>query len=268
MVLCLFLGTMAFLFSWAAACFDEQYKAGQWIDLGAGVALLTLFPVLGVICCTLAVALLRRRVYRVFAWSALVAAFVMGSPATALPLARMMSGPASDLLWLPMKEAADKREHERTVSGRNWMGPREIAIRRHYDALTVQFGQPQQVSRGDSGFILLENHEIVRLHGVYQSPETTADLMRYVNEHLAGRRVTLRLPDRETFETIYSPGAASVPPGYKPEFFGLSPLDGSGYRYGTIPCLVYVDGVLLNARYKGTRGSLADFGEYEKAPAR
>jgi hypothetical protein len=256
--------TLIVWFSKAAAAFDPRYNAGQWLDLGAGVIIFTVFPVLGLGCCALAWSLLRRDVHRLIAIAALTIAIPLGFPPIALPLARTVSANAADL-WLPQKEAADTAKLERALRT-PWESDRTKAIRRHYDALTTEFADPQVISHGELGLILLENHEILTLHGIKFSAELRNDLMRLVNEHLQHKRVMVRLPSREEFNHLYSPGAGDPPPGYKPEFFGLAPKDDFGYRYGTIPCLIYVDGLLLNARYEGTPGSVSDFDAYKTPP--
>jgi hypothetical protein len=259
-LLCLLL-TLIVWFSNAAASFDPRYNAAEWGDLWTGFIIFTVFPAVGLGCCVLAWGLLRRDAHRLIAVAALTIAIPLGFPPIALPLARAVSANAADL-WLPRKLAADTAKLERAL-GTPWESDRTKAIRRHYDALTAEFAEPQVISHGELGFILLENHKILTLHGVYSSEEVRGDLMRLVNEHLQHKSVVVRLPSREEFKQLYSPPPGDPPPGYKPEFFGLSPKDDFGYRYGTIPALIYVDGLLLNARYEGTPGSLSDFRDYK-----
>jgi hypothetical protein len=257
------LATLILLFSYAAACFDQRFNAGQWLNLGAGVLMMVVFPPLGACCCVLALVLMCRRAHRLFAVCALVIALLLGFPVTAELLARGLSAPAAYLLQ-PFKDAFDKAKLEREPRVAPQPDPRTDAKIRHYDALAAQFAEPQVISHADRGMILLADHKIVKLYGIYYSRETTADLMTYVSQNLINKHVVIRLPDRESFMKWYSPGiSGDPPPNYKPEFFARSPRDAVGYRYGAIPCLVYVDGRLLNSRYKGTKRSLSDFSEYE-----
>ena len=258
--------TLIFLFSYAAACFDDHFNAGQWLDLGAGILMMVVVPPLSAGCCVLAWILMRRGTHRRFAVCALAIAIPLGFPLVAIPLARSLSTPAARL-WQPSKDAIDRAKREREVRLPP-PDPYTDTIIRHYDALTAQFIEPQVISHAELGLILLEDHKIVSLYGIYYAPRTTSDLMTYVSQNLINKQVVIRLPNREAFIKSYRPGlSGDPPPNYKPEFFARSPKDAFGWRYGTIPCLVYVDGRLLNSRYKGTTSSLSDFSEYETPPA-
>jgi len=49
------------------------------------------------------------------------------------------------------------------------------------------------IARAEGNRILLEDHKVLILYGVFYTPEMKDDLTKYVNENLAGRRVTIRL---------------------------------------------------------------------------
>src|SRR5262245_15380993 len=274
-VLCLFLGLLTFLFIAASATFDATYRGATWSDLGALAIMVSVFPVLGAICCILVLVLLIRRTYTVFASVAIVGALARGCPLPSLPLAEGMS-PISARLLMPFKEpiietpapvarypvavrttprqASATTGPASTTSEANRVAHAalmaeyqaraaqlaeeakqlEEATTKHYDALTAQFASTQVIERGEGNRILLEDHKVLILYGVYYTPQMKDDLTKYVNEQLAHRRVTIRLPDREAFLKQYRAVAGQ-----------------DGIQYGPIPCFVYVDGQLLNARYNG-----------------
>lgn len=263
------LGILVLFFACAAMCFNPE---GDWSNLGIAVLLAVVLPVFGVICCVLALTLIARRTtpeHRVFAWSAFTAALLLGCPFTNIPLAVGSSRSAAlvlepfndiDLPEWPFKV----KRHPATPGAQppplQAAGPRlsppqippppdpvvvARTIARQYETLSRQFTRPQKVVRAANGMLVLEDQKILRLYGVHVSYENSVDLSNLTSGHLVARQVMIRLPDRQTFTKTYTP---------------------VGDGFGTIPAYVYVDGVLLNARYRTTPGSLNDFGEYEKAP--
>jgi hypothetical protein len=228
-----YLGILVFYFLAAAACLNVDYRAGTWSDLGAVVAFWTLFPAMGVVGCVLALSLLARRTtreQRVFGWGALTVALLLGCPFTNGPLAIGMSLPAA-LALQPLRDAEEGWHAER-ARRRETPKPPDVAgtIATHYSILSRQFALPQKISRAEYGQLVLEDKKVLRLYGVLISYEDSIELLNYTNEHLANRPVRIRLPDRDTFAKNYIPSGSD--------------------RFGAIPAYVFVDGALLNARFR------------------
>lgn len=258
-----FLAATLLVFSYCSACFDEAFKGGQWLDLGAGIIMLTILPLLAGGCFAVSLVLSRRWDEKLLVVMALACAILFGCPLVSIPLARGFSAQAATL-WQPYKDRTDRAgmpSQNAAFSTRDI--ERRDAVERHFRMLSMRFKEPQRIARTQDGFVVLEDGTVLALWAVPRTDRMRAALDRGAGDLLRGDRLMVRLPERDAFDRDYVPlgPGETGKPGHA-DIMEHAPFDGNGWRYGAIPCLIYVDGRLINSRFEGTN-SFRTFETYE-----
>jgi hypothetical protein len=236
------------VFSYCAACFDSYFNAGQWLDVGAAIFIITVLPLCGVCCFALAMVLYRRQTLRPFAVGALTIAFALGCPPVAWPLAHGLSLQAA-IFWQPVMRMTQERQGGRIPMK---VAPSAEAAARQYETLLARFRKPQKVARVENGLIVLEDGTVLSLYGIARSEKMRATLKQCEGELVRSRQVLVRLPPEPAmFMKEYSPDPPGAPyTRGDAEPVAHSPKDALGWRYDAVPSLVTVDGQLLNSRFQ------------------
>ena len=249
----------------AVFCFQVACLEGTsgFDPLMGGVALLTLSPCLGVLCAVLALALLRRPSYRVLAIAALVIVVPLASPPINLFLAHGIGTfswwPSEQITGNAMWQAASARPqapgNEAAVSPA--AAEQDAAITRHYEELSTRLESgPQRIAEVYNGLIILDDGTVLSLYGIDRTVEVKFTLDVEKGSLVGHGGIEVRLPDEGSFRKSYAP----IRPGYgiggfDVHAFARSPSDKFGWRYGAVPCLLYVDGRLYSPRFLGKRNS-------------
>ena len=272
--------TLIGLFSMCSACFDEFYRRGGWQDIGAFILLLSAVPLCGIGCATLALALYRRGTYRLVPIIALTVVVPLACPPGNILVARSLSRSVSDIFLVREYEDARQREERRLnragieepKNEPSFVGKlsedRHEAIVRHRKDLDWWFARPLRIARVENGLVVLDDGMVLSLYGIVRSNEMKVDLEWMESDLARSRQVAARLPaGRHAFDWNYLPLAPGEDPADEDAAAFARPLkDPQGWRYGAVPCLLYVDGHLLNSHFQGMGGSLQSFDGYESPP--
>jgi hypothetical protein len=194
--------------------------------LGLGIAIFV-FPPLGILGVAWAlVGALKRWEDRRMAATVLVVSIAMSSAILPDFVGRRLGALMYPLVREQVAEASRQARLE-------YQKEKEI----HYNSLVQRFQQPRRVVAVNPAYFLLDDQLVVEIIDF-------SDFGSWSPSAVIGREVQIVLPDRNTFDRHYVPGAIG---GGFPEPRPRDPHTGT--HYGTVPAFVVYEGELLNKRF-------------------